>query len=103
MLVGAAGLTEGRPATTHHLALDDLRASGAAVVDARVVDDADLLSAGGVTSGIDLALWIVERFAGADVAEHVAAEMEHPRVGEVWRRPSRPQEWAAGAAGSRDG
>jgi transcriptional regulator GlxA family with amidase domain len=85
LIVAAAGLTEGRPATTHHLALDDLRASGARLVDARVVDDGDLLTAGGVTSGLDLALWLVEREAGAQIAGRVAAELEHERVGEVWR------------------
>jgi transcriptional regulator GlxA family with amidase domain len=42
---------------------------------------------GGVTSGLDLALWLVERFAGEEVAEKVAREMEHQRVGTVWRKP----------------
>ena len=85
MLATAAGLTRGRPAVTHHGAIDDLRAAGARVVEARVVDDGDLVTAGGVTSGIDLALWLVERHFGAALAEAVAAEIEHPRVGEVWR------------------
>ena len=85
MLAAAAGLTGGRPAITHHGAVEDLRASGARVVEARVVDDGDLVTAGGVTSGIDLALWLVERHFGAEVAEAVAAEIEHPRHGEVWR------------------
>src|SRR5829696_4049609 len=85
MLAATAGLTRGRPAITHHGAVEDLRASGAQVVEARVVDDGDLVSAGGVTSGIDLALWLVERHFGADLAEAVAAELEHPRHGEVWR------------------
>ena len=85
MLAATAGLTRGRPATTHHGAVEDLRASGARVVEARVVDDGDLVSAGGVTSGIDLALWLVEREFGAELAEAVAAEIEHPRHGEVWR------------------
>jgi transcriptional regulator GlxA family with amidase domain len=94
MLATAAGLTKGRPAVTHHGALDDLRAAGAEVVDARVVDDGDLVTAGGVTSGIDLALWLVERQFGAELAGAVAAEMEYPRQGEVWRptpgrRPAR--------------
>ena len=79
MLLATAGLTEGRSATTHHLAIDDLRASGAHVVDARVVDDGDILTAGGVTSGIDLSLWIVEREAGAEIANQVAAEIEYER------------------------
>src|SRR5688572_975686 len=64
MLATAAGLTRGRPAVTHHGAIEELRAAGAEVVEARVVDDGDLVTAGGVTSGIDLALWLVERHFG---------------------------------------
>ncbi len=87
MLVAAAGLLGGRPAVTHHGALADLAAAGAEVVDARVVDDGDVLSAGGVTSGIDLALHIVERELGAQVAHSVAREMEHDRRGPVHLGP----------------
>ena len=91
MLATAAGLTRGRPAVTHHGAVEELRASGAEVVEARVVDDGDLVTAGGVTSGIDMALWLVERHFGAELADRVAAEIEHPRYGEVWRaRPGPP-------------
>jgi DJ-1/PfpI family len=84
MVAAAAGLTNGRPATTHHSALDELRASGAHVVDARVVDDGDLIMAGGVTSGIDLALWLVEREVGGQIAAAVAEEMEYPRNAAIW-------------------
>jgi transcriptional regulator GlxA family with amidase domain len=80
MLLAAAGLTDGRPATTHRDAFDDLAASGAQVVDARFVDDGDLLTAGGVTSGLDLALHIVETAAGAEIAEVVAREIEYERA-----------------------
>lgn len=83
MLLAAAGITDGRPATTHHSAIEDLRASGAQIVDARVVDDGDVLTAGGVTSGIDLALWIVEQQAGPEIAERVADEIEYERRHEV--------------------
>lgn len=86
MIAARAGLTKGRPATTHHSALDELRASGADVVDARVVDDGDLIMAGGVTSGIDLALWIVEREFGKGIADSVTEEIEFPRNHQVWRR-----------------
>jgi len=79
MLLAAAGVTDGRRATTHAAAVDELRESGADVADARVVDDGDLLSAGGVTSGIDLALYVVEREFGTDVADRVAAVTEYER------------------------
>ena len=74
MLLAAADLTTGRPATTHHVAHEELRASGADLkADARVVDDGNLLTCGGVMSGMDLALWIVERELGPDVARKVSA------------------------------
>jgi transcriptional regulator GlxA family with amidase domain len=88
MLVSASGLLRGRPAVTHHGAIDDLRAAGAKVIQERVVDDGQIITAGGVTSGLDLALWLVERFAGASVAKTVSDEMEYERRGTVWRRPS---------------
>lgn len=84
MILAEAGLLEGRPATTHHDALEDLEESAANVVEERVVDDGDVLTAGGVTAGIDLALWLLEREFGAEIAETVEAEMEHERRGEVF-------------------
>jgi transcriptional regulator GlxA family with amidase domain len=54
------------------------------VIDARVVDDGDVVTAGGVTSGLDLALHLVERELGAEAAESVARDLEHDRRGTVW-------------------
>ena len=85
MLLAEAGVTDGRRAVTHASAIDELRDSGADVVDARVVDDGDLLTAGGVTSGLDLALYVVEREFGADIAEQVATVIEYERRYEVAR------------------
>jgi transcriptional regulator GlxA family with amidase domain len=85
MLLSAAGLTRGRPATTHHVALDALREEGAIVVEERVVDDGDLVTSGGVTSGIDMALWLVERHFGAEPADEIARQIEHERRGRVYR------------------
>jgi transcriptional regulator GlxA family with amidase domain len=83
MLAASAGLLRGRRAVTHHSALDELRNSGAEVDSARVVDDGDIISAGGVTSGIDLALYLVERFANRELAGRIAANLEYERLGAV--------------------
>lgn len=53
--------------------------------DARVVDDGDIITAGGVTSGLDLALWIVEQERGREAAADVAAEIEHRRDERIWQ------------------
>ncbi|ERH08577.1 MAG: putative transcriptional regulator [halophilic archaeon J07HX64] len=83
MILAAAGLTDGRPAVTHHGAIEDLRASGADVVDARVIDDGDIVTADGVTSGLDLALYLLEREFGPELAADVAETMAHERRGPV--------------------
>ena len=86
MLLAAAGILRGRPAITHHGAIPDLQVAGAEIVRARVVDDGDIVTAGGVTSGLDLALWLVERFYGPKTAHAIEIEMEYERRGTVWRR-----------------
>lgn len=85
MLLASAGLLKGRPAITHHGAVGDLSEAGAQVVEARVVDAGDVITAGGVTSGLDLALWIVERFVGAQAANQIENGLEYERRGTVWR------------------
>ncbi|HEX6344731.1 DJ-1/PfpI family protein [Umezawaea sp.] len=85
MVLSAAGLTRGRPCTTHSGAKADLAAQGGVVVDARVVDDGTLVTAGGITSGIDAALWLVERHAGAKAAQRLETVLEYERRGTVWR------------------
>ena len=85
MLLAAAGLLTGRPAITHHAAIDDLKAAGAKVIHARVVDDGDIVTAGGVTSGLDLVLHLVERHWGAPLALAAERELEYERRGTVWR------------------
>ncbi|MEU9981877.1 DJ-1/PfpI family protein [Streptomyces sp. NPDC050856] len=84
MLLSAAGLTAGRPCTTHHIAVADLKAQGGRVVGGRVVDDGDLVTCGGVTSGIDLGLWLVERFFGPETAVFAEEVLEYERRGTVW-------------------
>ena len=83
MLLSAAGLTAGRRCTTHHIAQDELRREGGRVVDGRVVDDGDLVTCGGVTSGIDLGIWLLERFFGPDLAVLAEEVLEYERRGTV--------------------
>ena len=87
MLLAAAGLTDGRPATTHPVAIDALRESGAQIVDARVVDDGDVITAGPITSGLDLALWLVEGTSGETLAAKVAGRMGYRRRDDVYLGP----------------
>lgn len=77
MVLAMAGLISDRPATTHHMGMDVLAATGAIVVDARVVDDRDLVSGETVTSGLDLGLYLLERELGPGVA-HAVGEAHRP-------------------------
>ncbi len=77
LLLGAAGLLEGRRATTHWMAHDLLAAFGAIPVKARVVRDGNLVTAGGVTAGIDFGLTVVAELCGRDQAEAVQLQLEY--------------------------
>ncbi|WP_169776508.1 DJ-1/PfpI family protein [Amycolatopsis jejuensis] len=85
LIPAMAGLLEGRYATTHHEGLDLLDATGVHAVRARVVDDGDLVSGAGVTSGLDLGLYLLEREIGPRVAHAVEELFAHERRGIVWR------------------
>jgi transcriptional regulator GlxA family with amidase domain len=85
MLLTAAGLLKDRPAVTHHDALEDLRAAGIQVIPARVVDAGSVVTAGGITSGLDLALHLVERFAGPALARELEHALEYEGREEAWR------------------
>jgi transcriptional regulator GlxA family with amidase domain len=85
LLLAMGGLLEGRPAVTNHLGMDLLGATGAVPVSARVVDDGNLVTGGGVTSGLDVALYLVERELGPRIAHAVEQLFEYERRGTVWR------------------
>ncbi|SEH03670.1 DJ-1/PfpI family protein [Nonomuraea solani] len=85
LVLAMAGLLEGRHATTHHLGTDLLDATGAHAVRARVVDDGDLVSGGAVTSGLDVALHLLERELGPRIAHAVEDLFAYERRGIVWR------------------
>lgn len=92
LVLAMAGLIEGRPATTHHMGMDVLEATGAVAVDARIVDDRDLVSGASVTSGLDLGLYLLERELGPRVAHAVEKLFAHERRGTVWRNAGRAVE-----------
>jgi transcriptional regulator GlxA family with amidase domain len=77
LVLGAAGLLEGRRATGHWLWLEKLREYGAEPVSERYVEDGKLLTAAGVSAGIDMALHLVGREAGAEVAQAVQLGIEY--------------------------
>lgn len=85
LALAMAGLLEGRTAVTHRLGNEVLDATGVTVVNARVVDDGNLVTAGGVTSGLDLALYLLERRFGPRIAHAVEQLFEYERRGTVWR------------------
>lgn len=82
-----AGVMNGRNVNTHRAAADVIRALGVNLISARVVDDGNIISSGGVTSGIDLALYLVERYASAQLAIATEQILEYERRGTVWRAP----------------
>lgn len=85
LLLAMAGLIGGRPATTHHLGMDALGATGAHPVTARVVDDGDLITGASVTSGLDVGLYLLERELGPQTALAVESVFAYERRGTVWR------------------
>jgi transcriptional regulator GlxA family with amidase domain len=80
-VLARAGLLDGRRATTHYSRLDELRGQHPEVTvvdDLRVVDEGRVVTAGGVTAGIDLGLHLVSRFFDEELAKVVAEVMEYP-------------------------
>jgi transcriptional regulator GlxA family with amidase domain len=85
LVLAMTGLIKGRNATTNHLGLAALESMGVNAVRARIVDDGDLVTAAGVSSGIDLGIYLVEREIGAQQALEVETLFAHERRGTAWR------------------
>ena len=80
LVYAAAGLLNGRPATTHWAALDQLATLDPSIrvrPEERFVDDGDVITAAGVSAGIDMALHLVDRLAGTDRAREVRRGIQY--------------------------
>jgi cyclohexyl-isocyanide hydratase len=80
LLLGAAGFLRGKIATTHRNAFTDLRRFCSSVVDTRIVDEGDVITARGVTSSIDLGLYLCEKLAGRDTKERIRQQMDYEQA-----------------------
>jgi cyclohexyl-isocyanide hydratase len=77
LLLGAAGLLRGKRAACHWTALEFLPAFGAIPVAERIVEDGDLITGGGVTAGIDMALLLAARLHGERLAQSIQLRLEY--------------------------
>jgi transcriptional regulator GlxA family with amidase domain len=77
LILAAAGLLNGVRATSHWLAMDALASLGAEPTSQRVVFEGKIVTAAGVSSGIDMALSLAERIAGREVAEAIQLGIEY--------------------------
>lgn len=77
LILAAAGLLEGKRATSHWLALDELVRLGAELTPERVVFDGKIVTAAGVSAGIDMALELAARIAGEQVAQAIQLSIEY--------------------------
>lgn len=77
LVLAAAGLLDGKRATSHWLALEQLRELGAEPVSERVVFDGKIVTAAGVSAGIDMALALAAAIAGEEVAQAIQLGIEY--------------------------
>jgi putative intracellular protease/amidase len=77
LILAAAGLLEGKRATSHWLSLEGLGRLGAQPVSERVVSDGKLVTAAGVSAGIDIALTLAAKIAGDQVAQAIQLSIEY--------------------------
>ncbi len=77
LLLAAAGILDGLEATTHWLALDALERFGAIPVSRRVVEQGKVITAAGVSSGIDMALRLAAHIAGDELAQAIQLGIEY--------------------------
>jgi transcriptional regulator GlxA family with amidase domain len=107
LVLGAAGLLEGRRATSHWAFLEQLREFGAEPVGGRYVEDGKVVTAAGVSAGIDMALHLVGREVGPEVAQSIQLGIEYdPQppfdAGSPGKAPDAIVELVSAMAGARE-
>ena len=107
LLLGAAGILDGLRATSHWLELETLRQYGAEPTGERVVEQGKVITAAGVSSGIDMALTLAARIAGEDVAKAIQLAIEYdPQppfdAGSVEKAPPEAVELVRAAVAARE-
>jgi len=107
LLLGAAGLLKGLPATTHWSAYDDLASYGALPTEQRVVTSGRIVTGAGVSAGVDLALTLAGKIAGPEVAQAIQLSIEydpHPPydTGAPSKAPKAIFDLATAALGGKD-
>lgn len=77
LVLGGAGILDGLEATTHWAAMDILASTGARPTSRRVVEQGKIITAAGVSAGIDMALTLAARVAGDEVAQAIQLGVEY--------------------------
>lgn len=101
LMLGAAGILEGVPATTHWYTHAELADYGAIPTDARVVEHGKIITAAGVSAGIDMSLVLAEHIMGTEYAQAAQLDMEYDpapplQAGHPRSAPPQVTEWLTG-------
>jgi putative intracellular protease/amidase len=106
LVLGAAGVLEGLEATSHWLVLDMLERFGARPTARRVVEQGKVITAAGVSSGIDMALVLAARIAGDEMAQAIQLGIEYDPeppfdAGSAEKAPAEVVDFVRGRAAAR--
>ncbi|MGB9980239.1 DJ-1/PfpI family protein [Methanobacterium sp.] len=78
IILGLAGLIKDKKATTHPMRMEYLKKFTSYATDKRIIEDGNIITARGVTSSIDLGLFLCEKIAGKETREKIQKQMDYP-------------------------
>lgn len=82
LLLGAAGFLHNKKATTHPFSYELLEPCCKEVIKTRIVRDGDVITGGGVSTSVDLGLFVIEQFIGKEQIENIKTQMDYPYTAE---------------------